>query len=161
MSRHTQTQSCLMLLLTLLLTALVAPSAFAQANENAPDCPAPFARVDVTVVPDQPVEEPLTVDPESVTVYLQGEGKAHQVCWLVHGLEEGQTLHIQGKEEQGDLFPDLERTVTPPRDTAKSGLPAAAGTWLYELWISVEGSEEKLHFTDPEVIVEDEGDGGD
>lgn len=147
-----------MLLLIISLLAFATPSAFAQANENAPDCPTRFAQVDVTVVADQ---EPLTVDPESVTVYLQGEGKAHQVCWLVHGLEEGQTLHIQGKEEQGDLFPDLERTVTPPRDTARSGLPAATGTWLYELWISVEGSEEKLHFTDPEVIVEDEGDGGD
>lgn len=150
-----------MLLLIISLLAFGTPSAFAQANENAPDCPPSFARVDVTVVADQPVEEPLTVDPESVTVYLQGEGRAHQVCWLVHGLEEDQTLHIQGKEEQGDLFPDLERTVTLPRDTARSGLPAAAGTWLYELWISVEGSEGRLHFTDPEVIVEDEGDGGD
>jgi hypothetical protein len=129
-------------------------TAIAQ-NEAAPDCPAPFARVDVTVVADT---EPLTVEPESVTIFRQGAGKAHQVCWLVHGLEDGQTLHIQGKKGQEDLFPQLERTVTPPRDNAKSGLPAGTGTWSYSLWITKEGSPEKHHFTDPEVIIKDGGD---
>ncbi len=124
-----------------------------RAEEPKPpeNCPAPFAQVDVTVDPES---EPLLVDPESVEIYLPGgNGRANLVCWKVTGLVDGQTLHIQGKEGQSDLFPNLQRTIVAPEDTASSGQPSATGTWTYSLWITQTGSDEKLHFTDPEVIV--------
>lgn len=118
-------------------------------------CPDPFAQVDVTVDPES---EPLLLEPDPVEIYLNpGEGQVGLVCWVVTGLAEGQTLHIEGKEGEPDLFPNLQRTITAPRDRATSGLPSASGSWTYSLWITEEGSNEKLHFTDPEVIVRGDG----
>jgi hypothetical protein len=141
--------------LAALLVAL--PAAADPETEKPPQgCPEAFAAVDVTVDPEA---ETLRVDPETVEIYLQGgEGRAVLVCWRVHGLTEGETLHIHGKEGQPDLFPNLQRTITAPRTAASSGHASAKGSWKYSLWITREGSADKLHFTDPEVIV---GGGGD
>jgi|GEM_PF-6375285 len=118
---------------------------------NPPDCPGPFAKVSVTV---DPQSEPLDVTPDSVEIYKNpGPGRAGLVCWQVTGLEEGQTLHIVGKPDEPDLFPDLARKIVFPNDSANSGQPSGTGTWEYSLWITNQGSHEQHHFTDPEVIV--------
>jgi hypothetical protein len=100
----------------------------------------------------------MTVDPATVTIFVkEGRKKPGRVCWVVQNLGEGQTLHIAGKEGEPDLFPNAEKTITLPRTFANSGNPAKAGKWMYELWITEEGKEGKLLFTDPEVIVEPAG----
>lgn len=142
---------CTITLLTLAVLPAAAQSDQAEEPQQVEPCPAPFAQVDVTV---DPGSEPLLVDPESVEIYLPGgNGRANLVCWKVTGLVDGQILHIQGKEGQSDLFPNLQRTIVAPEDTARSGQPSETGTWTYSLWITEAGSDEKLHFTDPEVIV--------
>lgn len=147
--------ACTFTLLMLAVLPAAAQSDQAEEPQQAEPCPAPFAQVDVTVDPES---EPLLVDPESVEIYLPGgNGRANLVCWKVTGLVDGQTLHIQGKEGQPDLFPNLQRTIVAPEDTASSGQPSATGTWTYSLWITETGSDEKLHFTDPEVIVGGDG----
>lgn len=121
-------------------------------------CPDNFARVDVTVGGEP--SEPLGLSPPVVWVYMPDvKPKAtwikRQVCWVVHGLEQGYTLHIRPKEGQENPFPKLERTVSPPRSTAMSGVPDAAGSWKYSLFVTdPEGNE--IHYTDPEVIIKDE-----
>lgn len=129
-------------------------------------CPANFAQVDVKVGADP--SEPLEMEPsDAVTIFLPSvkpgdetvddASVKRQVCWVVSGLPSGHTLHIQRKPgEYGfDHFPNLERTIRAPRTTAKSGVPAAAGHWVYALWVSGEDGGEKLHYTDPEVIIRD------
>lgn len=140
------------------IAALLATGAAAQEESPSDDCKG-GVKVEIAVVPDQ---EPLKVSPESVTIYRNGKpGQPGRVCWRVSGLQDGETLHIAGKEDSPvkDPFPSLERTITAPRDRANSGAPAKLGTWTYDLWITVEGSDERLHFTDPEVIISD-GQGG-
>jgi hypothetical protein len=145
----------ILFVLAVLLVALPA-AADPETEKPPPGCPEPFAAVEVTVDPDS---ETLQVDPQIVEIYLKGgEGRAVLVCWRAHGLTEGETLHIEGKEGQPDLFPNLQRTVTAPRTAASSGHASAKGSWKYSLWITREGSPDKHHFTDPEVIV---GGGGD
>lgn len=93
------------------------------------------------------------VDKASVEIVLPGGGQgATTVCWRVSGLESGQTLHIGGKDGDDSYFPSLERSVTPPRTLARSGVPAKAGTWTYGL--SVTNSEgATLATLDPEIII--------
>ena len=131
------------------------PPAAKPDDKPAADCPPASVAVDVTIGPRK---GPLTVEPDSVTISLEaGPGKNVLVCWRVSGLTGNQTLHIEGKEGEPDLFPNLERTVKLPRTTAVSGRASAKGTWRYSLWITVEGSTERLRFTDPEVIVDGGG----
>lgn len=149
---------------TALRTALAAAALLlygACASPSLP-CPANFAQVDVTVGADP--GDPLEMSPShAVTVYLgsvkpeqpDDPSVKRQVCWVVHDLPDGQTLHIQRKPGQDDLFPALERTVRAPRTTAKSGVPHAKGCWIYELWVTAGDGDEKLHYTDPEVIIRD------
>jgi hypothetical protein len=142
---------------TVLLVALPA-AADPETAKPPPGCPEPFAVVDVTVETDSG-SETLSVEPEIVEIFLKGgEGKAMLVCWRVHGLAAGETLHIEGKEGQPDLFRNLQRTITAPRTAASSGHASAKGSWKYSLWITREGSGEKHLFTDPEVIVRGDGD---
>lgn len=113
--------------------------------------------VEVSVILDWEAEI-LTVDPESVTVYLpMGPEQPGRVCWTITGLQEDQTLHLGTKPVSEDLFPDLERKAKYPKDFLMSGAPAAKGTWNYEVWVSQEGQEGKLLSLDPEVVIQPGG----
>lgn len=149
--------SWLVLSLAVLLVVLLPHPVSAQPADAPPgDCPGGIG-VQITVVP--PDSKPLEVDPASVTIYLQpGPNQAGRVCWTVSGLQEAETLHIRAKNPTNDILPD--RTIAYPKDSANSGVPKAKGTWGYDLFITREGDPERYHFTDPEVIVEDGGDGG-
>lgn len=175
MHQTLRTRSALPFLLLLLLLAVPslgqsaepepADDRDAPAAEPSPadTCPEHFAEVHLTVEPDA---EPLTVDPESVEIFRchEGhggppvpcpEGKAEQVCWTIDGLQEGWALHLRGKGAHPDLFPG-ERRIRYPRSVMRSGQPVGAGTWRYELWITAGDGGEKLHYTDPEVIIRDQ-----
>ena len=143
-------------LLFLLSQPAAARPASAQADSaRAGTCPGGVG-VAITVVAGQ---EPLDVDPATVTIYLKpGPNQPGRVCWSVGGLAEGETLHIRAKNPANDLLPD--RTIVYPKDSANSGVPKAKGDWAYDLFITREGDPERYHFTDPEVIVLDGGDGG-
>ena len=115
-----------------------------------PPCPPNSAAVTLTVDLDG---GEIRVDPWSVEIVRPGKGDgATSVCWQVAGLGSGHTLVLEGKAGDESYFPSLERTVKHPRSSARSGAPAKAGTWRYQLRLTdAEGAT--LLTLDPEVII--------
>ena len=133
-----------------LLLALALVGVAPLMAQSGPDCPPNSVAIAVTFDASAGT---VAVDKPSVEIVRPGQGEgATTVCWNVEGLADGQTLHIEGKDGDDSYFPSLERTVTPPRSVARSGVPAKAGTWRYGLRVTDEGGATLAHL-DPEVII--------
>ena len=80
------------------ISLVVSVSGALSQGQNCPDGSENVTRVDITV--DYEAGQ-IIVEPESTTIYLnEGPGNPGRVCWIVHELEDGQTLHIQAKPDQ-------------------------------------------------------------
>ena len=144
---------------TVALSALCAAAVLATAfPAGAAECPPEVknaAKVSITL--DFETGK-MTVAPDPVTIYLtEGADRPGTVCWVVENLGEKQTLHIEAKEGQPNLFPSTTWMMTKTKDWADSGKPTAAGSWKYQLWITEEGHSGKLFPTDPEIIINGTG----
>jgi len=137
-------------LYSLAIAAALGTLAVPARAEPCPEDSDKAVRVDITL--DQEAAT-VSVDPDVVEIYLEpGPDRPARVCWVVTGLAEGQTVHIQGKPDAEDLFPSLERDIQYPRDFANSGKPARVGTWPYEVSVTDADDQEVMRI-DPSVDI--------
>ena len=132
------------------LLALVLTSSTLASAEPCKEDAKSAARVDISLDWEN---SSVAVDPELVEIYLStGPDKVNRVCWVVDGLQDGQTLQIEAKPDQEEFFPSLERNIKFPKDFANSGRPAQAGTWTYNVVVVNDAGEELLRL-DPGVDI--------
>jgi len=116
-------------------------------------------KVTVTVDETLPLEDRVTVIPDSVIIYDKPEeGAPGRVCWEVEGATDGMIVFFEGKAGSDDLLPNRHRKIEFPKTIANSGRNPKVGTWTYRVW--VEKNEVEIGEVDPEVIIRrKDGDG--
>jgi hypothetical protein len=115
------------------------------------------ARVDIKITRTA-TDVSIAVSPDPVTIYLKdAPTRTLRVCWVVAGMEEGDYLLFDSKDDGGDsYFPGHPKLIRASSAWANSGNAVKAGSWRYGLRLR-NADGKSLAYLDPVVIIK-EGD---
>ncbi len=125
---------------------------------QAADCPESIkdpVQVSITIDFDKGT---ITVSPDPATIYKDPKtGQASVVCWVVQDVGEKQSVEVEAKADQPDIFSSSKFTMTKTSYYADSGKPSQTGTWSYSVKVFQDGVKDPILTLDPQIVIDTGG----